>query len=86
MEGGGISDQLPTDFVSGIRPSKVTFQVTVFLGVSLQLRKCAEYISVFTLVLTGNPQFDGLEVQAPLPIVVVGELPINGDVGFLLLF
>jgi hypothetical protein len=60
MEGGGISDQLSTDFVSGIRPPNMTFQVTMLLIVSLQLRKRAEYIAVFFLVL--NPQVDGLEV------------------------
>ena len=85
MEGASISDQLSTDFVSRIRPPNVTFQVTILLLVFLQLRKCAEYIIPFVLVL--DPQFDGLKVQAPLAIMLVaGSLPINGDVGFLLLF
>ena len=85
MEGGSIRDQLSTDFVSGGRPPNVTFQVAIYLIVSLQPRKCAEYtVVVFVLVL--NTQVDGLEVQVPPAIVVAGELPINGDVGFLLLF
>ena len=84
MEGGGISAQLSTDFVSSIRPLNVSCQVTLYLIVSLQLRKCVEYVAVvFILVL--NPQVDGLEVQVPLATIVIGELPINRDVGFLLL-
>jgi hypothetical protein len=46
----------------------MTFQVTILLIVSLQVRKRAEYIALFVLVL--NPQVDGLEVQVPLPIIV----------------
>jgi hypothetical protein len=85
MEGGRISDQLSTDFISGVRPPNMTFQVTILLLVFLQLRKCAEYVAIFVLVL--DPQLDGLEVQAPPAIMLVdSELPINGDVWFLLLF
>lgn len=85
LEGGGISDHLSTGVISRMRPPNVTYQVTVDLIVSLQLRKRVKYIVViFVLVL--NPQVDGLEVQVPPAIVVAGELPINGDVGFLLLF
>ena len=85
MEGGGISDQLSTDFVSGIRPPNVTFQVTVLLFVFLQFRKCAEYVVIFVLVF--DPQVDGLEVQTrPAILLVARVVPINGDVWFLLLF
>ena len=84
MEGGGISDQLSTDFVSGIRPPNMTFQVTMLLIVSLQLRKRAEYIVFYFLVL--NPQVDGLEVQVHRPIIIAGSVPINSDVGFLFIF
>jgi hypothetical protein len=44
-----------------------------------------EYVAILVLVL--DPQLDRLEVQALLAIMLVaGELPINGDVWFLLLF
>ena len=83
MEGGGISDQLSTDFVSRICPPNVTFQVTIFL-VLLQLHKCTEYVPIFVLVL--NPQVDHLEVQISLTIMVFRKFPKNRDVGFLRLF
>ncbi len=66
----------------------MTFRVTILILVYLQIRKCTEYVVAIVFIL--NPQVDGLEVQRLLalnkPLTVVGELPINGDVRFLLFF
>jgi len=84
MKSGGIGDQLSTDLVSRMRPPNVTFQVTILILVSHQIRMCVEYIVAFVLIL--DLQVDGLGVQRLLALTVVRELPINGDVWFLLLF